>query len=203
MNNFNLIAPCYELLKKVVFGNKLEKAERCYLNRLKEGDQVLIIGGGNGDLLNHLSPQCTIDYMELSGKMISNAVKQGFEGTINFIEDDFLRHDLDQKYDWVITNFFLDVFDENHLRIASKKIFDLLKDDGKLLATDFYPTNQFTGKLLLKLMHVFFKLVSNLESRRLKNIPYFLQKVGFRECESRFFAGKKIFSIIFSKDGNL
>lgn len=199
MNNFNLIAPFYDLIKKMVFRNKLSIAERYFLNRIEDRQQILVIGGGSGDLLNYLPPTCQIDYVEYAEKMIVNARKQEFDGDIEFIKGDFLETILNRKYDWIITNFFLDVFNEKHLGEACEKLYSLLKQDGNMIVTDFYPTDHLRGKILLKLMHVFFKLVSGLESKSLKNIPDFLLNSGFRNAEEHYWANRKIFSIIFQK----
>ena len=144
-----------------------------------------------------------IDYVELSQTMITNAAKQQYNGEIRMINENFLLAKLEKKYDWIITNFFLDVFNEEHLIIACEKLYLLLKDDGQLIVTDFYPTNRIGGRILLKLMHVFFKLVSGLESNSLKNIPDFLLKTGFKASQKRFWANGKIFSFIFLKSRNL
>ncbi|MEL6562009.1 MAG: class I SAM-dependent methyltransferase [Bacteroidota bacterium] len=202
-NNFNFVAPFYESLKKIVFGKQLKIAEQYFAGLIKSGDRVLIVGGGNGDILNHIKSGCFIDYIELSKAMITNAAKQQYNGEIRMINEDFLSAKLEKKYDWIITNFFLDVFNQAHLIKACEKLYLLLKDDGQFIVTDFYPTNRIGGKILLKLMHVFFKLVSGLESNSLKNIPDFLLKTGFEASQEKFWAHGKIFSFIFSKSRNL
>lgn len=199
MNNFNLVSPFYEFLKKIVFGSKLKIAEKYYAGLLKSGDRVLIIGGGNGDILNHINSGCFVDYVELSKVMISNATKQQYDGEIHMINDNFLTVSLKKKYDWIIANFFLDVFNEENLIKAGEKLYLLLKEDGQLIVTDFYPVSEKGVRILLKVMHLFFKLVSDLESNSLKNIPYFLLKCGFEVSQHKFWAHRKIFSFIFFK----
>lgn len=203
MNNFNFVAPFYELLKKIVFGNQLKIAEKHFAGLINPGEQVLIVGGGNGDVLNHIKPGSVIDYVELSKVMIANAAKQSYDGEIRMINEDFLIVKLEKQYDWIIANFFLDVFNKEHLIDACEKLHFLLKDNGQLIVTDFHPTSRIGGKTLLKLMHVFFKLVSGLESNSLKDIPDFLLKTGFEASQKRFWASGKIFSFIFFKKRNL
>ncbi|MGB3467649.1 MAG: methyltransferase domain-containing protein [Cyclobacteriaceae bacterium] len=202
MNNFNFIAPFYDLLKRAVYGDSLLKAELSHLTYIQPGSHVLVLGGGTGKLLEALPARCYIDYVERSSKMIRLAKKRKYAGNINFIHADYLEFQTKQQYDWIITSFFLDVFIEKNLRIVCSKLLSQLDAGGRLLATDFHPAEGHRGKVMLQLMHIFFKLVSGLESNRLKNIQEFLREAGFRAEEERYFNNGNLFSTIFIPDGN-
>ena len=73
-SNFNLIAPVYDFLAKMVFGSHLKKAQTIFLNQIKEGDRVLVVGGGTGwilEELNQLNKPIKVVYVEPSTKMMS------------------------------------------------------------------------------------------------------------------------------------
>jgi len=187
----------------MVFGRKLYKAECYFLNQINSGAKILIVGGGNGELLKHLPVDCHVEYVEFSRKMIAHARKIPCSCEVNFIWSDYLKYEPEIKYDWVIANFFLDVFNEVNLGKACHKLYGELGVTGRLIVTDFQDTAQWRGKLMLKLMHWFFRIVSGLESSQIKPISQFLQKAGFNIQRRQNFSRGKIFSIIFKKDGNL
>ena len=199
MNNFNLVAPVYEWLKKLVFGQTLAKAEAHFTQLIGEHDRVLIVGGGHGKIMQSLPPNCHIDYLEYSSAMIKKATKNADGRNVNFIHGDFLEVTLTQQYDWVLTNFFLDVFSSANLQLACQKIHRLVKADGKVMVTDFSEVNHLQGRLLLWVMHTFFKLVAGLESSTIQPIRQQLQASGFEVSEEKIFSGGKVFSVIFKK----
>ncbi len=203
MNNFNLVAPFYEPIKKMIFGNHLYRAESYWVHQIKPKSRVIILGGGNGDILKKLPVNCEVLYIDLSEKMLMNARKQSYVATVNFIQADFLEYKFDQRYDWIIANFFLDVFTKENLFKAIHKISSLLITEGRLLVTDFKSDGSIYGKLLLKSMHIFFGLFSRLESKQLQPIKLYMMKQGFIEEQGTEFLNGKVFSIIFKKNGNL
>ena len=197
-NRFDLIAPWYDFIGKLVFGNSIIKSQSYFILEIKELDEVLILGGGTGKLLSQM-PKCKeIRFIDLSQKMIDSAKKRECKSPITFTQSDFLIDDFKSTYDIIICPFFLDCFDEAHLKEAILKVKNLLKEDGKLIVTDFQQTNG--NKFLLKLMHYFFKIFASLESKRLKSIHQEVELVGFSEVESKYFYRNMIFSRLY---GNL
>lgn len=184
MANFNRIAPFYDFLSSVVFGKQLIKASECYLNELPFNGNVLYIGGGSGILLNKMlenRPNITIDFVEPSSKFIELAkqnLNAQFYGQVNFIQGNHLAVNSQQKYDVIITFFVLDIFTETETQLFCKHIYNLLVVNGLWLNTDFEKPTHLGSKLLLKSMYVFFKLVSNINTKQLpdydavfKNLP--------------------------------
>jgi len=202
-NNFDSVSLVYEIIKKIVFGSKLYKAECYWFHQINKGSKLLVLGGGNGNLINHLPDECTIDYIDLSSKMIGNARKKPYMGNIEFINADYLTYENHEKYDWVIANFFLDVFISEHLERVVQKVSVQLKEDGRFLVTDFQSEKSVYGNFLLKCMHAFFNLVATLESKHLKSIVTYIQNNDFQIINEQYFFKGRIFSIIFQKDGNL
>src|ERR1035437_6499804 len=76
MSNFNRIAPFYDMLSKIIFGNALLRASSLFLYKLPEHGTALFIGGGSGIILKQiaeLKPELQIDFIEASEKFISIA----------------------------------------------------------------------------------------------------------------------------------
>ncbi|MCR9251769.1 MAG: class I SAM-dependent methyltransferase [bacterium] len=202
MSNFDRIAWIYDLIKYVVFGNTLETAEMGFVNDIKDEDYILIVGGGTGNVLNTIPSNCGIDYVELSEKMLEKARKRKSDLSISFYKADYLSFEPTTKYDVIICSFFLDVFNDDNLRLVLQKLSKELKSDsGILLVTDF--NKQHDKPFLSWLMHLFFKVFANLESSNLKDITEVVESCGFQLKDTKLFKGGYIFSKKYSRHGNL
>src|SRR6187402_1340927 len=73
MNGFDRLAPVYDKLAGLVFGKAIVDAQLVFLDRVRAGDRILILGGGTGWLLEKLlrkQPVCEVWYVESSSRMI-------------------------------------------------------------------------------------------------------------------------------------
>lgn len=204
-NDFNVLAKYYDFLARVVFGNAVQKSQQNFLSEVKLSNQLLILGGGTGQILlalEELNLSLKIDYIEQSSKMIEKSRHRGpFKNLkVNFIEADILNYDLaDYRYDMVITNFFLDVFTKTHLIKIIEKVTNSLKVSSTWLLTDFRKTNRLGNKILLKVMYLFFRIMTNLEGRSLRNFEKHLSRVGWTKIRSKYFYSEMIESCVYKK----
>lgn len=197
MNNFNLVAPIYDRLKRLVFGYKLLDAQKNLVNKIKPQSKILVLGGGTGEILEYMGNAGQITYVEKSLKMIEISAKRGYK-FVEFLHTDFLEIEFNKKYDFIYCAFFLDLFSAENLDLTINKIKPLMDEQSKLLVADFEKTNKIWHHFLLKAMHLFFKAFSNLESSKLQNIHKVLIEHGFH-CEKEvFFSQGLIFSRIYS-----
>lgn len=192
MNNFDRVAPIYDRLVRLVFGNKLWQAQRIHLDKIKATDRVLILGGGTGRILEWM-PDCEIDYLEKSGKMIELARRKG---GANFINADFLNHDLDSTYDWVVCPFFLDCFNDEELDQCLVKIRHVLKKDGRMIVTDFRVSKP-PQRMLVWTMLIFFRIVTRLSARSLPEFRVVLPSKGFSSLDQQDFLNGLVFSSVY------
>lgn len=177
VNNFNSVAPVYDWLAKLVFGSSIEDVQTYFLNDLPEKKRVLFIGGGTGKLLKHpfFSKACHIDYLELSENMIRQSKRNGSHlNNIEYVLGDLF--DWNGKYDVIISNFFLDCFDEANLDRAVDHIHQLTSQNSTVLVSDFRNTGQQIDRILIRLMIIFFRWFSNLQADRLQDIPKALNR---------------------------
>lgn len=199
MNNYNTIAPIYDFLAQLVYGNDILKAQKTYLTAISENDNVLIIGGGSGKILLELlkiQPNCRIDYVEASDIMIDLAKQKVHAENINFIHG--TEQELKQKYDVIITAFFLDLFPFEKLLNVLQKLDMHLNANGLLLATDFYPNKSIRAKILYGLMKSFFSITTGLKSKKLYNFDDILQQL-FKKQAIHFYNKGFIFSGCYRK----
>lgn len=189
---FDRLAPFYKFISNVFFGRSLLRAQEHYLSTLKPGDSVLILGGGNGELLPSLLRQqtkLTVDYIDISPGMISLAKKKAPEFyNVNFIvgtEQDIPA----QPYSVVITNFYLDLFPEQKLSQVIQTIKKHLAPGATWLVTDFVQEKRW-HQTMLWVMYRFFNLVTHIEARSLPDWQSVLKEEGITETESkRFYHG--------------
>jgi len=197
-NDFNLIAPVYDTLSKLVFGKRLDQAQKTFIPIIESNSRVLIVGGGTGNILKWLPTNFNlqIDYVELSEKMLGKAKARTSVGnTIEFYAKDALE--VNGGYDIVIANFFLDCFAYERLSEVLQKLKGRLNENGKLIVTDFYPSDNRHQKLLLKIMHTFFRIASRLEASELSDIHGTIKQLGFEVAELKFLNGGSLFSAVY------
>ena len=188
------IAPYYDALAKLVFGQSIHKAQIHYLDLIPNNARILILGGGTGWILDEISDQTLhIDYVDTSAKMLDFAKnRQTAFATLQFIQgnEDSVT---DQSYDVVITPFVLDICTHAQLPVMVAKIKRNINTNGHWLCIDFNVyDNSFKAQLLSNLMRYFFRLTSGLQLKSL--LPYFdaINQAGFKEISSAFYYGRFI-----------
>ena len=201
-NNFNLIAPVYDVLAKFVFGNRLKRAQCHFLHLIPQDSDVLILGGGTGRILDEIFKsgfRGSVTYVEASAKMIKMTKKRlqpswnvalicGDEGTIP-----------NEFYDVIITNFFLDVFRLDKLKNVMATLSDRLSPRGLWFCTDFRNTNRLKHKLIIWSMLRFFRLTTQLEASQLLDFAIYFKALPLHRIEHSTFSNGLIFSSVHQK----
>lgn len=199
-NDFDSVAWIYDKLSKLIFGNSLLDAQKCFVSEIKDGSDVLILGGGTGELLVeiiNLKSDCRICYVDASDKMIELARKKISENIyVDFVHG--TEHDIPagKKFDVVITNFYFDLFNPEYLSVAIKMIKEHLKSDGTWLVTDFVRTERMIDRTLLRLMYMFFKVMSNIEASYLPEWEHEMKR-HFTETRSAVFRKGFVKSVLY------
>jgi tRNA (cmo5U34)-methyltransferase len=201
MNNFDSVAPFYDSLSKLIFGNAIKQAQTAYLSEIMQRDNVLMLGGGTGWLLRELfvvNPSCKVWYIDASAKMIALSKKAIVNSNhkIVFIHgtEDSIPPDI--KFDVIITNFYLDLFPRESCNKVIHKIGSALHAGGIWLISDFVNTTWWHG-VMLHIMYRFFRLMCGIESNSLTCWKILLEENGFAEGKNRKFFGGFIKSAVF------
>jgi ubiquinone/menaquinone biosynthesis C-methylase UbiE len=169
-NHYNFIAPTYDGLAKLVFGNSIIKAQYQWLNSLPGQGDVLFVGGGSGKALKKLvesNPNLKITYVEPSVKMREKSKKALTESQlkqVTFVNQPIEDLKSDIQFDVIITFFFLDLFSEDKLDRIFNQLDQKLKDNGLWLVSEFnQPTNLFQ-RIIEKFMFLFLKITTAIEA---------------------------------------
>ena len=200
--NFDSIAPMYDGLSRVVFGNSLRRAQTEFLSLIPQHANVLLIGGGSGWLLEQLlqqQPLVTVTYLEVSSKMLDLArqrIRQhltSLDSNINFRLGDENSLLPDEDFDVVLTPFLLDLFPEKRLLYLMDRLSSVLRPQGLWLFSDFWPDQTpIPGwqRLLLKSMYTFFGIVSHVKASRLPDFTaHFARQPLQLEASATFYCG--------------
>lgn len=187
MTNYNRVAWIYELLGRIIFGNKLKLANRAFLNKISIDSKILVVGGGNGKIieyLNDLGYSIAVDYVELSPRMMYLARKQKNDRLsvryFNSPIEDFKGSD----YNFIITNFFFDQFNPLRSKIILGSLKTMLARDGFLILNDFNYSENRGDRLLIFIMIKFFRFSTGIEVNELPLYSKILNDCGFINNDS-------------------
>lgn len=199
---FDFVAPYYDFISKLVFGSVIEKTKTSLFSRITHGSKVLFIGGGSGyslEILLNTKKNLVIDFVDASHKMIlqaKNRVKESSDIKFHQIHIEEFSGD---SYDFVITEFFFDLFDEKKIVELVKIISSKTNKKGNWIDTDFRESLNFKNKIILKLMYQFFKITIKIASNKLVYTKPIFKKAGFQIIAEKKSHTSFISSIVFAK----
>lgn len=204
--NYDNVAPFYDLLSQLVFGNAILRAQLFLINAIPANSGILIIGGGTGQILEEISKKhgsgLQITYVDISKKMIAISKKRKTgNNEVVFINQSISDARFHRQFDVVITPFFLDNFLNNTAKVVFDKIDTFLKPRGFWLFTDFQLSekNNLWQKLLLKIMYFFFRFFCGIEASHLPDTTALFEKYKYQLISKQTFYKKFIYALIFFK----
>jgi ubiquinone/menaquinone biosynthesis C-methylase UbiE len=174
-NDYNSIAKFYDGLSRVVYQKSIVKAQVFLIQLIKDNDNILIVGGGTGWILEEIAKlkrqNVSVVYVEKSSAMINLAQKKkaAYLKT-TFIQNGIEEYNTDEKFDVIITAFLFDNFKEDKIKFVFTKLDNYLKNKGIWLYADFVndqSNKKIWQQLLLKSMYVFFSITTGIETQEL------------------------------------
>ncbi|GEM_PF-101481 len=214
--SFDRIAPVYDKLSYLAFRGSVTRAQRYFLSTIPPQSNVLIVGGGNGDILIDLLERVVpahITYVEASVAMMHRAKRKitGYRQTnsnlslptITFIQGTERDVDSTKMYQVAITNFVLDMYQGSSLDGMMQRIDSLLSEDAVWLFTDFRYSSRLMNRIwqkpLAQFMYIFFHFTANISVQALPNYDSHFRKVGWDEKQHQSFFGDFISSNIYTR----
>jgi len=199
--NFDLVAPWYETLERIAFGDDLQRCRVAYLGEINPPGRVLIAGEGNGRFLCELLrryPEIEVDCLDASKRMlqlerrrIEQELPASFE-RVRFIHTDIRPWSApEHQYDLIVTHFFLDCFQEPNLIDVIKTLARTAAKDATWLVSEFSIPEKGIGRIQarcwLGTMYWFFRVTTGIEASELIDYTPFLSGDGFHVVRQHFF----------------
>ncbi|MCF0058011.1 class I SAM-dependent methyltransferase [Dyadobacter sp. CY356] len=204
--DFDKVARPYDFISRLVFGDALVIAQVSLLSQILPDSRILIVGGGTGWILEEItkihSSGLEIIYVESSLKMIELSKRRICENNdVTFINLPVEKYQSETQFDMIITPFFFDLFKKDKIQTLFSGISEKLKINGLWLYTDFIPDKYQTKiwqKLLLKMMYLFFGVLSKVEASELVDMDFYYTE-QYNKIYEGWFYGKFVRSISYKK----
>lgn len=205
-NNYNSLAKIYDGLSRIIFGEAIVRAQVKTLQYLTANSCILIAGGGTGWILEEISKIYSggliIFYVEKSAEMVKLAKKRNCKNNcVHFVETEIENFETDIKFDAILTFFLFDNFQEKKAKIIFEKLDALLKKNGVWLFSDFIydkKKSPLWQKCVLKIMYLFFRLTTKIETTGLVNMESHFEK-NFKSVNEFFLYAGFIKSVVYEK----
>ncbi len=209
--SFDRIARHYRLLEIIAFGQQLQRARVCWIDRINQPRRVLIVGEGNGRFLCELlrvHPNVTVDCVDASQEMLKlararlRATRPELFAQACFLHQDIRHWTPRGSYDLVVTHFLLDCFRRDEMKTIIDKLTLAATPNAAWLLADFNipPEGTFArmhSKLWMRMMYSFFRLAAKITARDLVDPTPYLQANGFVRTLCRLSRTRMIKSELF------
>jgi SAM-dependent methyltransferase len=177
--NCDRIARWYRWLEYAGFGRALEHRREAFLADVSTARRALVLGDGDGRALAALlaaAPNARIDYVDVSARMLHLARQRAGSVRVVYRGDDALIASLPTaEYDLIVTHFFLDCFNaEDQSRLVAR-VTCAATPQARWLVSEFRKPG-----LLVRLLYLFFRAATGLETRQLVDHHPLFQHHGFR-----------------------
>jgi tRNA (cmo5U34)-methyltransferase len=196
-NQFDLVAPLYPTLEQCVFGSRLNRARRAFLDTVVLANRTLLLGEGNGRFLSWLlalKNNGCVSVIEKSAVMMRLAKERTrklgeVRCEVKFIESDVFEYRPAEEFDCVVTHFLLDLFNPPAQRSLIERITELTAPGGTWVNVDFLPGRTVRGRILMWLQYSFFRMTSRIEARRCFDESPAAAATGWTVAETISFLG--------------
>lgn len=194
-SGFDMLAPYYDRLAAIVFGQTLKNAQTRFFPLLSSASNILVIGGGTGWILTALqkviSKDATIWYIEASAGMLQQAQSAVLQNhKIHFVLGTEKAIPASVKFDVVITHFYFDLFKTESLHRILADIRSTRASNMVWLVADFVPGRKMQHRMLLFVMYTFFRVLCGIEARTLPRWDEAMQRAGFyMQAEEYYYQG--------------
>lgn len=195
---YDRIAFSYDFVAGFFSFNQINKSQLAFLSHLSDRSTCLILGGGTGYFLQQLleiHSTIQVTYVDASVKMIA-AAKQRIQKKIPAALDRvaFICKEVEsfewQKYDVIVCNYFLDLFDPVYIKVLAGKFKQHLHSRGVVYITDFHINEshrvlRWSTILGLKILYCLHKCIIKTGSSKLSEIETIMVEHNFLILRSK------------------
>lgn len=195
--NFDRLARHYDWMETLCGGGLLQRARTFWLDELQNRQKILSVGEGHGrfaDACVRRFPKAKLTCIDASNRMLRRAKDRlGIRAQkVHWHRCDLATWSPTDKYDAIVTCFFLDCFAPETLNEMVAKLAKCANPDAVWLVVDFnIPARGFgrwRARVIHALMYFSFRLTVGLPARRLTPPDNLLRSHGFTLTRRREFS---------------
>ena len=138
--SYGPVAAVYDGVAAVYSLGQIGRSKRYALDFIGPEDHVLFAGVGCGDeALEAAAAGCRVTAIDLSPEMLQRFSERLTRVNLdaNLITGDVSEHRPDERYDVVVANYFLNLFEAERAAAMIEVIVGLLRPGGRLVVADF------------------------------------------------------------------
>ena len=175
-------------MEALTAGQRLQRARTTWLEELRGCRRILSVGEGHGKFAGACAakfPDTELTCVEGSKKMLARARTRlaGSPAKINWVEADIFQWKPAEKYDAIVTCFFLDCFTAEQLATVIRKLADSAAPGAAWIIVDFSVPGsglaRWRAQAVHALMYGFFRIATSLPARRMTAPDALLRGHGF------------------------
>lgn len=189
--NFDRVAPHYDRLERWFSLGLMHRARTAHLPSIGSCRHALLLGEGPGRFLPLVLKQFTharVTCIDSSARMLDLArdgIPEADRNRVAFVEADILSwQPISDRFDLIVTNFFLDCFDQDELTQIIPQVSSLATQDASWLVADFNVPRQgfarWRAAFIIGVLYRFFRVATGLSARKLISPEPLLRGAGFQ-----------------------
>ncbi len=198
-DKYRIVGPVYDVLSNLYSGRSIHRCKIAMINtdNIRKGDRILFAGVGHGlDAMHAAEMGASVTVVDLSETMLKkfrqNLKQRNVKIKIRQVHSDIMEFQEFQKYDMVVANFFLNVFDREMMNSVLAQLIKLGKPGAKIVVGDFsYPTGNIFSRALKTLYWygavLFFWLVAHNAVHNIYNYPEYMERLGLEIKEKKYY----------------
>jgi ubiquinone/menaquinone biosynthesis C-methylase UbiE len=195
--SFDILAPHYSWMEKVLAGPRLQRARTAHLDQLAGCERLLILGVGHGHFLRacaHRFPTAEIVSVDASAGMLAHAERRARAAPaperLRFVHAALPAWRPPRgEFDAIATHFFLDCFPPDELAEVVAALAEGARPSARWLITDFAVPprgwRRHRARAIHAAMYAFFRPVTRIRARRVTPPDDLLRTQGFTLAERR------------------
>lgn len=185
--SFDRLAPHYDWMEALLAGGKLQRARTAWLEKLSGCRRILSVGEGHGRFAAACAarfPDAQLTLLDASAAMLARA-RQHIppHARVQWIASDLAAWQPRERYDAIVTCFFLDCFPSAELATAIARLAAAADDNALWLVSDFAVPERglvrWRARAIHAAMYGFFRVATRLPGRRLTPPDDLLAAHGF------------------------
>lgn len=196
-DRYAVVGHFYDFTSNLYSGKSIQRCKVAHLDQLRPGDKVLFAGVGHGrDALYAAQRGADVTVVDLSKTMLMKLSRvmdaSGEAVAVRQVHSDIMTFDEAERYDMVVANFFLNVFNREMVSKVLAHLITQAKPGGKVVVGDFARPH---GNALVRMAKtlnwyiavVFFWLIAGNAVHDIYDYPALMGKLGLKVDGKKYF----------------